>query len=195
MTTLVHHPVNSSPLPSKNYGYIQSGRDQVDNKDKDEPRIPDFMQQDSQNKPAIPPPTPPSSQPMSVTPSDGLNKEVNRLATFTRWPVAFIDKNRLAMIGFYYIGPSDIVKCFFCGLEIGSWEPDDDLVEEHLKHMPGCRLLRGRETSNEPIDAEALKRILPQISYDTCGIMDIRPDAYVESPPSSSASSLNSQVS
>lgn len=100
----------------------------------------------------------------------GLNKEQNRLLTFTNWQHQTMDKALLAMIGFYSIGPNDLVKCHFCNVEIGMWQPEDNPVEEHLKWSPNCPLLHGKETANEPINAKALKRILPKITYDTCGI-------------------------
>lgn len=117
-------------------------------------------------------------------PSSGvqqLNKERERLATFDNWPVHFLDKRLLARTGLFYIGPNDLVKCYFCSVEIGMWEADDDVVDEHLRWSPNCRLLTSRETDNEPISSEALRQVLPQVSYDTCGTRDIRPTAVVES--------------
>lgn len=184
---LVETPVNSHSLKSFNVTStttsVSGEHDLVDNRDKDEPCL-NFMSHESRKQQQTPSPTPP---PASPAPLDTLHKEVNRLTTFTHWIVPFIDKKLLARIGFFYIGPNDLVKCYFCKVEIGMWEPEDNPMEEHLRWSPNCRLLRGRETSNEPIDADALKRILPQLSYDTCGVRDIHPTAYVESssPPQS----------
>lgn len=98
-----------------------------------------------------------------------MNKESYRLASFVNWNVA-IDKTLLARIGFYFIGgPANVTKCFFCNVEIGLWQPEDNPVDEHLKWSFNCPLMHGRETTNEPIDIEALKRTLPRIMYDTCG--------------------------
>lgn len=125
-----------------------------------------------------------------------FQKEINRLASFKNWSVPFIDKNFLALSGFYHIGPNDLVKCYFCKVEIGMWEPDDNVVDEHLKWSPNCRLICGRETENIPIDVDRFKRFLPQLSYDTCGIRDVRPSAVVESSSSTLANicSLNSSL-
>ena len=65
-----------------------------------------------------------------------LNVEENRLKTFENWHVQFIDKNTLAMLGFYYYGPNDLVKCVFCGVEIGMWEEGDDVLTDHMKWSP-----------------------------------------------------------
>lgn len=152
-----------SKVATKSFKLFSSKRhDEVDNKEKD------LMS----NEPRLSPqhsirPSPPSS-PRNVPTS--LNKEKKRLSTFSNWTLVTTDKRLLAQIGFYYIGPTDLVKCYFCNVEIGMWQPEDNPVDEHLRWSPNCPLLHGRETANEPIDAEALKRILPTISYDTCGI-------------------------
>ncbi|GAB0098210.1 Death-associated inhibitor of apoptosis 1 [Sergentomyia squamirostris] len=100
---------------------------------------------------------------------EDLHREENRLLTFENWTVAFIDKQKLAMLGFYFLGYQDVVKCAFCRVEIGRWEPADDVFTEHYRWSTNCPLLRRRPTSNVPLDAEALNRALPSVSYDTCG--------------------------
>lgn len=108
-------------------------------------------------------------KPMSETPRPGaerlqiaeLNIEANRLKTFEQWNVPFICKNQLALLGFYYFGPSDMVKCYFCGVEIGLWEDGDDVLTDHMRWSPSCSLIRRQETNNVPIDAELLNETLP----------------------------------
>lgn len=120
------------------------------------------------------------------SPQMDLNREEVRLVTFDNenWDVPFLNKSKLAQIGFYYIGPQDTVKCHFCRVEIGKWEADDDCFTEHSRWSPSCPLLRRQQTDNVPIDAEALNQILPPITYDTCGLSGggvlIRPNAYAE---------------
>lgn len=115
-----------------------------------------------------------------------LNREDVRLVTFDNesWDVPFLNKAKLAQIGFYYIGPQDTVKCHFCRVEIGKWEADDDCFTEHSRWSPSCPLLRRQQTDNVPIDADDLNQILPPITYDTCGLSGggvlIRPNAYAE---------------
>ncbi|XP_055686730.1 death-associated inhibitor of apoptosis 1-like [Lutzomyia longipalpis] len=114
---------------------------------------------------------------------EDLHREENRLQTFEGWTVEFIDKNKLAMLGFYFLGYQDVVKCAFCRVEIGRWERDDDVFTEHYRWSTNCPLLRRRPTSNVPIDAEALDRVLPSVSYDTCGpcgVTNPRPTTFSE---------------
>lgn len=115
-----------------------------------------------------------------------LHKEVDRLKTFhkDRWPLAFLQPQKLAQLGFYYIGPEDTVKCHFCRVEIGKWEPEDNCFSEHSRWSPSCPLLRRQQTDNVPINAEELDQILPPVTYDTCGHsrpgVVVRPNAYAE---------------
>lgn len=100
-----------------------------------------------------------------------LYKEENRLLTFKNWPKNnILDKEVLAKIGFYFTGNADFTKCYFCKVEIGIWQPEDDPVEEHLRWSFSCPLIHGTETTNVPICEEAFKKILPVITYDVCGI-------------------------
>lgn len=117
--------------------------------------------------------------------------EVARLESFRGWMVSFISKTELARYGFYYVGPNDMVKCYFCRVEIGLWEPNDNVLSEHLRWSPYCPLLRKRQTNNVPIDASFLDQ-LPEPSYDTCGIRirenSVAENAYSSSDRSSSGS-------
>jgi baculoviral IAP repeat-containing protein 7/8 len=92
-----------------------------------------------------------------------LHVERNRLRTFELWNVSFIDKNYLALLGFYYYSPPDLVRCVFCGVEIGRWEEGDDALADHKKWSPFCIFInRNRNyTRNVPIDEGLLNQILP----------------------------------
>jgi len=113
--------------------------------------------------------------------------ENERLKTFENWPLVFIEKEILAKTGFFFTGDDDKVKCYFCEVEIGRWESTDNPISEHQRWSPNCPLLRRRTTNNVPIDAESLNRILPPVSYDVCGAVEIevRPNAYAEGSISS----------
>lgn len=50
--------------------------------------------------------------------------------------------DKLAKAGFYYIGPSDRVKCGYCGGKLKNWQPTDSAVEEHVKHFPDCSFVK-----------------------------------------------------
>ncbi|XP_034658555.1 LOW QUALITY PROTEIN: death-associated inhibitor of apoptosis 1 [Drosophila subobscura] len=112
------------------------------------------------------------------------NREEARLKTFANWPLAWLDKNQLARTGMFYTNEDDKVKCYFCEVEIGRWDLDDQPVPEHLRWSPNCPLLRRRTTNNVPLNSEALERILPPISYDICGAnestVELRESAYPE---------------
>lgn len=89
-----------------------------------------------------------------------LHFEVNRLKTFEFWDVPFINKHDLALLGFYYNNDRDIVKCIFCGVEIGMWERGDDVLTDHIKWSPSCTLLTQQHTKNVPINQNKLNHIL-----------------------------------
>lgn len=90
-----------------------------------------------------------------------LNVEADRLKTFKNWDVAFISKHTLALLGFYKFAPSDMVKCYFCGVEIGMWEENDDVLVEHMRWSPSCSLIRRNQTNNIPISETLLDQTLP----------------------------------
>ncbi|XP_062128953.1 death-associated inhibitor of apoptosis 1 [Drosophila sulfurigaster albostrigata] len=104
--------------------------------------------------------------------NDKYHREDERLRTFDNWHVVFLDKKDLALTGMFFTNQEDKVKCYFCEVEIGRWERDDHPVQEHLRWSPNCPLLRRRTTNNVPINADALERILPPMSYDICGSND-----------------------
>lgn len=126
-------------------------------------------------------------------------REEARLKTFDRkWPHSFLEPRILAKIGFYYIGPYDQVKCYFCKVEIGRWEAEDNEVTEHIRWSPNCPLIKRRETTNVPIEPTTeLDQLLPPMSYDVCGPcgIDVRPGSYAESSFSSTPSTPSTPTS
>uniref|UniRef100_A0A336LXC9 CSON007018 protein n=1 Tax=Culicoides sonorensis TaxID=179676 RepID=A0A336LXC9_CULSO len=124
---------------------FQKHNDEIDNKDnKEKEKDPyDFMNPRNSTQTSPSPPASPRNVPTTIT---GLNKEKQRRLTFSNWNCPTTDKFLLAQIGFYFIGPTDLVKCYFCNVEIGMWQPEDNPVEEHLRWSPNCPLLHGRET-------------------------------------------------
>ncbi|KAG5676927.1 hypothetical protein PVAND_006724 [Polypedilum vanderplanki] len=90
-----------------------------------------------------------------------LNVEANRLKTFENWNISFIDKHQLALLGFYYYGPNDLVKCYFCGVEVGMWEEGDDVLTDHMRWSPSCSFIRRHRTNNVPINEALLNQTLP----------------------------------
>lgn len=100
-----------------------------------------------------------------------LHKEIDRRRTFVDndWFNQHVKFEDLALTGLYFHQKPDHVKCFFCSVHLSEFEPNDDIVKEHLKFSPNCRLLRRRQTHNFPLDAEELDRVLPVASIDECG--------------------------
>lgn len=115
--------------------------------------------------------------------NDRFHREDERLKTFDSWPLDWLNKKELAMSGMFYMGVDDKTKCYFCEVEIGRWEPEDQPVPEHMRWSPNCPLLRRRTTNNVPINCEELNRLLPPPSYDICGLnehIEVRPNAFTE---------------
>lgn len=99
-----------------------------------------------------------------------------------------MDKNILAMLGFFAHQNSCMVECAFCFLQIKSWAHDDDILAVHKKLSPNCPFMTQRETRNIPIDPEALaSKLGPRPHSDTCGsglnnTIESRMDSYVSWP-------------
>ncbi|AGR57154.1 IAP-3 [Choristoneura rosaceana nucleopolyhedrovirus] len=95
-----------------------------------------------------------STQPLL---EDGANmKDENaRLATYTNWPVQFLEPQRMAANGFYYLGRSDEVRCAFCKVEIMRWMNGDDPESDHKKWAPRCPFLRRSDVAQESAGVHA----------------------------------------
>lgn len=66
----------------------------------------------------------------------------DRVATFKDWPLQIKQRpEELAYAGFFYLGTSDCVACFHCGLGLNRWETADDPFTEHLKHAEFCKYI------------------------------------------------------
>lgn len=109
-----------------------------------------------------------------------LNREENRLSTFNEWPHAFILPHILAKTGFYYIGPYDEVKCFFCNVIINSWELGDNEIDEHNRWSSRCPLLNEHSTSNVP--KEPISDLNEMLSEFNGQKIDRRIGSYAETP-------------
>jgi len=69
-----------------------------------------------------------------------------RLRTFREWPPALKQQpQELADAGFYYIGLSDQVKCFYCDGGLRNWQPEDDPWVEHARWFEKCVFVRLRK--------------------------------------------------
>ncbi|XP_053309187.1 baculoviral IAP repeat-containing protein 5 [Spea bombifrons] len=67
-----------------------------------------------------------------------------RISTFSNWPFTegcACTPEQMAEAGFIHCptgNSPDVAQCFFCLKELEGWEPEDDPMEEHRKHSPGC---------------------------------------------------------
>lgn len=66
-----------------------------------------------------------------------LGRYSQRLDTFKHW-TGVQSPESLARSGFFYIQKYNFVKCFYCQIEIGKWQPTDVAIIEHLKWSPSC---------------------------------------------------------
>ncbi|XP_054164283.1 putative inhibitor of apoptosis [Oppia nitens] len=57
-------------------------------------------------------------------------------------PMVPVCPEDLARAGFYSIGMSDYVKCFYCDGGLCNWEPGDDPWVEHAKWFPNCQFVK-----------------------------------------------------
>ena len=67
-----------------------------------------------------------------------------RLRSFMthKWsPSVPVDTRSLAEAGFYSVGVSDYVKCFYCDGGLFNWELGDDPWIEHAKWFPDCQFV------------------------------------------------------
>lgn len=114
------------------------------------------------------------TMPNDYSETSEFRKEIVRLNTFAGWSVSFISKTMLASNGFYYIGHSiypDLVKCYFCNVELGNWDEGDDIEDEHKRWSPYCRILSNPSaTDNVPINIyyipEKVKKDMPTETFN-----------------------------
>jgi hypothetical protein len=97
-----------------------------------------------------------------------LKSEADRRKTFEGWSVPFMDKNSLAVAGFYYTSRGDIVRCAFCGVEVGCWQQEDWPLEDHKYFSPSCGFVKGFVFGNIPIDKPETSQE-PARSKAVCG--------------------------
>lgn len=74
----------------------------------------------------------------------------------------------LAANGFFFKGVrcnmrtyvTDICKCWWCGVLIACWLPEDDVMKEHLKGRPDCVFIRSRLPGSAVLPEEEVKFML-----------------------------------
>jgi hypothetical protein len=92
-----------------------------------------------------------------------MKKEADRLRTYDRWPVSFVNTNELAAAGFSFIGSEDMVRCPFCGMQVGRWEPGDDPFREHKCWSQSCGFVNGHFVINIPTGSDDHQGVIVNI--------------------------------
>uniref|UniRef100_A0A1B0D401 Uncharacterized protein n=1 Tax=Phlebotomus papatasi TaxID=29031 RepID=A0A1B0D401_PHLPP len=98
-------------------------------------------------------------------PEENMQREIERLKTFSNWPVDGVSKHELATLGLYFLRPPDVVKCAFCEAHLTNWTSNDDVFIKHLLKNKNCPLLTFNASANVPLDPLALDRVLLSASY------------------------------
>lgn len=110
-----------------------------------------------------------------------MKRESDRRKTYESWPITFMDPHRLSAAGFYYTDQNDVVRCAFCGVEVGRWEEGDDPFRDHQRWAPSCGFVRGLPVGNIPISPNGQPESSTSgmnLSRDVCGpFLEIRPNA------------------
>lgn len=109
--------------------------------------------------------------------------EKERLNSFEGWPIHFLSPSSMVAAGFYYLKREDIVKCAFCGIEVGCWVEGDDPMQDHERWSPSCKFIR-------KLSDGAQADVPKEDGYDICGRTEFRSKCGVglktknETPPS-----------
>ncbi|KAL1131906.1 hypothetical protein AAG570_011517 [Ranatra chinensis] len=91
----------------------------------------------------------------------------------------------MAAAGFYYLKRGDVVRCIFCGVEVGQWVDGDDPMVDHRKWSPACKFVRSpNSVGNIPIEEGPTED--DNCGFDTCG-----PYGVIPSPNNSKDEPLN----
>ncbi|XP_048839616.1 baculoviral IAP repeat-containing protein 7 isoform X3 [Brienomyrus brachyistius] len=131
-----------------------------------------------------------------------------RIGTFRDWPSdAPVTAIELAKAGFYFIGPGDKVRCFYCGGVLRYWVRGDTPLGEHKKHFPTCGFTLGRNVGEiqnfsergaaDGVDGQLVSQlqrmtvddqaILGQAAYPDMGAEESRVTTFQNWPTDSSA--------
>lgn len=88
-----------------------------------------------------------------------LKRECERLKTFNNLTIDHRKAHKFAKSGFFYTNLKDLVKCYFCSLEMSAFNSPIDIETEHLRLSPDCVYAGGKDVCG-PYDAP-LKKSAP----------------------------------
>ena len=100
---------------------------------------------------------------------------VTRINTFVNWPIKCkASPSEFASCGFWYVGVSDMVQCFHCGIVIKDWLKGNIPLDEHYRQMPGCSfinkisLVAPNDFPKVSTDINSIKDLLIVYRYGFC---------------------------
>ena len=76
--------------------------------------------------------------------------EQRRLFTFEKFPYPNFNHKAFSEVGFYYIGITDIICCFRCGLLLFDLEPWDNPLMLHKQINPFCTFVNKKYPNSNP---------------------------------------------
>ena len=79
-----------------------------------------------------------------------------------------MDVNQLVAAGFFFTNRGDVVRCAFCGVEVGQWVQGDDAFKDHKRWSPSCEFVKGLFAGNIPAPSGTPQQ-QPIRSNDVCG--------------------------
>jgi hypothetical protein len=97
-----------------------------------------------------------------------LKSEVDRRKTFKYWHVPFMDVNQLAAAAFFFTNRGDVVRCAFCGVEVGHWIEGDGKLKDHWLWSPSCVFVKGLFAGDIRAPSETSQQQRSR-SNDVCG--------------------------
>ena len=83
-----------------------------------------------------------------------LRKEVDRIKTFATWTDHTVHRSDLARCGFFCLGDNNMVQCFSCNTILSQLNYGDNVAEEHQNKAPLCKMVKGIEEENIPLEVE-----------------------------------------
>jgi len=91
-----------------------------------------------------------------------MRRESERLRSYEHWPTGpnaprTVDIHDLARSGFFYLGNLDRVQCFSCGGVLRNWNFGDNVMNEHRRHFPQCKMTSDTERSNVPLEPSSVE--------------------------------------
>ena len=83
-----------------------------------------------------------------------------------------MDANKLAAAGLYFTNKTDIVRCAFCGVEVGYWENGQYALKEHQRWIPFSEFAKVLGAGNIPIRSNDEPEKSPEQPTEMCAALN-----------------------